>query len=570
MKWIIKGLIGIVLVALLIFAMHWAYLYVIPKWAKISFYSYLALGVFSITAGLFWLRKITGDSGNLIGSFLGSFEKAKSKPSFLTKARNIGAFIVACLEGVLVWPPGVVKGLGPRFRKEVGQPGRFLRIVATQSNEHPNALFALGFILMAYALGYLHVTGHGYGKLFVGLMTASVVFRHIRYSLAIPGLPVTLRRTSGSPYLIFLIIVVADFLTLVLGFALLKNGKAPPDVNLQDFMSTTLGLYKGQEISYLLNGRHLSPIEIAIGTAGLLFYLALLQIALHFRDFRRTDEDYLWLAGQHIGLGAFTTALKYSTQVQSSVLEKNASQALSFLGVNQVEKAREKIAALSEDQRVGQPPALFMLELCAYAPVPENVVASVFLQAIQDKVPDVRFQDTIHVVVLANPAFAPEFEALLRPHQGDYPLTYARLLWLSGLQPAALDTLKMASPGSELEEIVRLTLRLIISLDSPESTQAQNSQVFRQWANSDLPVVRNLLTALAKPWEKLVVFGQLNLVLIDAEKFGKEREQEISFLLGELRCQIENDPQIAVHLKAMEIRLQNLRREKTDSSQPTR
>lgn len=43
-----------------------------------------------------------------------------------------------------------------------------------------------------------------------------------------------------------------------------------------------------------------------------------------------------------------------------------------------------------------------------------------------------------------------------------------------------------------------------------------------------------------------------------AEDLGKERRQEISFLMDDLKTQIEKDPQAEVSLKAMEIRFKEL------------
>ena len=77
------------------------------------------------------------------------------------------------------------------------------------------------------------------------------------------------------------------------------------------------GLYQGKDLLQALYGRHLTLMEIAVGSAGLLFYLALLGIVLHWKEFRRGDEDYMWLAGQYNALGDFNTAIKYNKQIKT-------------------------------------------------------------------------------------------------------------------------------------------------------------------------------------------------------------------------------------------------------------
>lgn len=165
----------------------------------------------------------------------------------------------------------------------------------------------------------------------------------------------------------------------------------------------------------------------------------------------------------------------------------------------------------------------------AIARISESVVASLFEQAITEKVSDAYLQDPTQILFQAYPTIFDQLGPILAKHKIDYPITNAQLLMLIGQSGAAIDTLEAASPGTDLEEIVRLVLLLRAYLANPNSTGDQDVQIFRKWADSKLPDIRNSLSGVAKPLEKVMVYGQLRLVFFGG-RGPRERKTARDFL----------------------------------------
>jgi hypothetical protein len=549
MKWIGRTLAALIVVGLLIFVVHLVHVYLIPHWAAILFYVYLIFGLLLMASGQLFLSKSIAHSGGFRELFIQSFAKAGAAQSLLSTIRNLASGIIVFLSGILIWPIGFGAYLKPEIRKVMGSGRIYVNTVALQSIEHHGAFFCLLSIALVYLGGYAGLKGHGYGIKFAFIITISVVLRDMVYSLQVGGLPAKLRRVSTSPYLVFVAIMLMDFLSLAGGFALIKAGDAH-SVTLQQVIVTSKELYQGKDLMEILYGRHLSLIELTIGSAGLVFYGALLGIVLHLKEFQRRDEDFLWLASQYNALGNFNKAIKYSNQIKARTPEAEAVQLISLLGVNQLDKARQKAAQLSTE---GTPPTLTMLETAALSPVPLTVTISLFTLALSEKMGDVLLQDSVTILVETYPGITGKLAEIIAPHKTEYPLTYAELLLDAGQAKAALQMLE--SPMTGLAEMLRLVKQLRAFI-----LENEEPPVFEQWAETNLPRVRTLIGALTAPWEKLIAVGQLTVVLFIAERLGKERVEEISYLLDELKSQVSIDPQLATGVKALEIRLKMLQK----------
>lgn len=549
MRWIGRILGTLIVVGLLVFVGHLAYVYLFPHWAGIVFYSYLIFGGLLLGFGQLSLAKSLHAKG-FREFFVDSLVKAAAEKSLLSTARNAAISILSFLGAIPIWPFGLVSYLKPEIKKTLGKGRTFVNTFAVQSIEHYAAMFSLLSIALIYAGEYAGLRGHGYGIRFALIITLSVAIRDTVYAIQPGGLPAKLRRVSASPYLLFLSIIFMDFLSLAGGFALVKAGSAHA-VTLQSLLATGKELYQGKDLLEILYGHHLSLMELTIGSAGLVFYGALLGIVLHMKEFKRQDEDYLWLSQIYNALGDFNKAIKYNNQIKGRTPEVESVQLVSLLGVNQIDKARQKAAHLATN---GMPPTLVMLETAALSPIPAQVTVSLFAKALEEKMPDVFLQDGGVVLTQSDPEIIGRLAPIIDPHKADYPLTYAQLLLDQGDPEAALRVLN--TPMSGFAEIVRLIKRLTASI-----TEKEDPQVFEQWAETSLAKIQDLILALTTPWEKLMALGQLNAALFIAEKLGQHKVQEISYLMDELKVQMANDPTLATSLKAMEIRFKDLHKE---------
>jgi hypothetical protein len=220
MKWIGRTLVVLVLLALIVFAVYLVYNFVLPNLGGILFFIYLIFGlVFAVIGAGVFVRDAAKSKG-LKDTILSSIGKAASKPTLLATSRNIATALVTMVDDVITWPAAMATGITTRSPEDPLTPQRFVLWQSIRLTEHFSAVFALSVLLIGYILGLVGVTGNGYGRAFIALMLLSVVLRHIRHSVETEGLPVRLRRKSGSSYLVFLLIILADFSSLVFAFAL--------------------------------------------------------------------------------------------------------------------------------------------------------------------------------------------------------------------------------------------------------------------------------------------------------------------------------------------------------------
>jgi hypothetical protein len=335
----------------------------------------------------------------------------------------------------------------------------------------------------------------------------------------------------------------------------------PSNITERDITLAAEGLFRFRELTRLLSGVQLSFTEVMIGLAGLLFYLALLRIVLRFKDFRRTDADYHWLASRHNMLGDFAKALRYLANVKSRTAETEVIHIIGLLGVNQIGRAEERTKVLISQN--GEQPTIdsifqIMLDACFLAPIPEGIIASLISAAVENRVADFRLQDAVWFFLMSYPQSATSVENALLQHKDGFPLAYARLLILLDRPSDALHLLEKATPGTELEELIRLVMQLQVCLLNPDTSRDEDTQTFQIWAESNLPTIRDLLANLAQPWEKAIAFGQLGILRAFASQLGKDREQEIAFLADEVKAQTTADPKADLLARSMEIRLNSL------------
>ncbi len=559
-------LLVLILIGLLIFVSYFVYRLVRPRWVPLAFYTYLGAGIFFEVVGRLWIRNEIAKSRSLKDQIVSSYHEALARPQLLTKARETIASIAGMLAAVVAWPATILAGFDlaffrKRFNNEPVHIKSYLVSQSLRLLDFHHSAFALIVTLSMYAIAIAGGSGHGYGRAFIMVMGSSVVLRHIRYSVVTEGLPIGLRRLSTNPYLVFLLIAVCDFLTLTLSFAILTADTVSLAFDQQHLLATAISLYRFQELIRILSGQALSFAQILTGIAGLLFYLALLRIAMSFRDFRRDDEDYHWLAARQNMLGNFAAGFRFLRRVKSITKTTEWHAVTSLLGLNEIERAERRAQSFLIQDGVSPTSDLtfsLMAHASFYAPIPDDSVLSLVRHGLEKQVSDIILQDT--TVVFASNS-KPVLEGLVEiftPLHSKYPLTSAQLMILTNDNASAITLLDQAKPGSELEEITRLVMKLRATVADPTTTDEEDAEAFLHWIETTFPTIRELLPSLLQPTDKIIAFGQLAVLKKIATILGQERVQEqLTFILDELKEQLSGQTGESV-IKALEIRLDSI------------
>lgn len=564
MRRINQGLIILAFVALLIFLGYLGYRFVLPRWVPIAFYAYLALGLFLQVAGVLVLYREFKKAHSIKDTIINSFEQAKERRQLLTRLREAAAHTSGFLEIILVWPANAVADFDLAFirRRIREEPIQIKEYVVSQSlrfKDLHHSTFALVMTLITYAIAIGGVRRQDYFRAFITIMGASVVLRHIRYSVTTQSLPTSLRRLSASPYVVFILIAVCDFLTLTFSFAVISADALPSALTWQHLSATAIGLYRFRELAGILSGEVLSFTQIMTGMAGLLFYLALLRIAMRFRDFRRDDDDYHWLAARQNLLGDFNAALRYLRRVEERTMTTGWHTIMALIGLNEVERAAhqaELYLGLLGAPATNQNVFAVMYRVCLHGPIPDDSVVSLIRYGIQHEVADLSLQDAVNVLGLNSQSLVEPLSRVVSPVESKYPLTSAALMITADNTAGAIVLLDKATPGSELEEITRLVMRLRASLEDPNTTDEEDAETLRRWIESTFPTVRELLPSISQATDIVIAFGQLAALKVHAANLGEERlKGQITFLLGDLKEKVSGESDAEFLVKSIEYRL---------------
>jgi len=546
--------------AILAFVVYGTCRFLLPHWPPILFYSYVILGVVvSVLGAVVLFRDLakTQDTKDRIKSAIADVTQKRSLPN---KVRSATATAALTVGSAIVWPVDVLRGIVDTLRAGLTRGKQHILRQSLQSAEQHRSLFVAICISSIYLLGLHGFSGHGYGRLFVYILGASVILRHISYSVELDGLPMRLRRTTGSPYVTFLEIVLADFVSLVLSFTLFSSPRAPSQMTFSDIHSTAVSLYQFKELYKLLTGVKLTFAQVAIGSAGLLFYLALFRILTRVKDFRRSDEDYHWLASRQFMLGNFAAGLRYLNSIEKPIPETEFHRVLGLLGVNEIEKAEETARRVIE-QKGDKPTTDQVFSVLGgaplFVPLPEHVIFALMTKAIEDGVSDVYLMDAVGMMAADSLVLRDRLLELLLPTKSDHPLTISLLLILSDKPLDALAVVQQATPGTELEEIVRLVMQLRASLLNPNTSYEEDSQTLAKWRDSDLQTVRSILPNLSSKREKALAYGQVGGIRPLALVFDKQTEQELTYLADQLKAEVRGDAIAEMMVKVTEQRIES-------------
>jgi hypothetical protein len=176
----------------------------------------------------------------------------------------------------------------------------------------------------------------------------------------------------------------------VLYVTVATTAKPIAEIPFGSLIPTGYKLARSQDLTDLLIARQFSPSLLIPSMVWLVFSAAVVGSLLHVKDFRRGDDDLVWLARQQLVLGNFSNA----AQQLSSVDENTADSCLiaALLGVNDVDGAMAAARRLTGYKKYGDtsPRGVFgsaMMPAIVY-PVPIHVTVEVLVRAAKTDIAD--------------------------------------------------------------------------------------------------------------------------------------------------------------------------------------
>jgi hypothetical protein len=346
----------------------------------------------------------------------------------------------------------------------------------------------LVLVLVAYGIAYVAPTEIHWTRAFLFVMGVNTMLRLVRYVVGCMPLPAQLRRSTLKPYLAFVVVAVTDLLSLALilnGILNWKRGEVASWLAIWNIirrlcLTDSLGLVKD-----VLNGNEPRLADVLLTGMGMLYGGALLKALLKFKEFERSDPDYIQMAASWNLLGRYTNALKALEKIEEPSTDTYIEQAKAHIGSGQLEKAWEECKYIS-DVKFGRlrPGGTFMVLVgCAFGiPLKTETYVEIMRCGIENS-PDLVVCDSLNLCLTtlgAKPqAFSPLFSDPAVAKR--LPLCYGTLLIAEGKAKEARSWLDHLEPLRAAEKIEHLNLDLWATFNDPTITAQRKIDYIDEW-----------------------------------------------------------------------------------------
>jgi hypothetical protein len=476
--------------------------------------------------------------------------------SKLSRAQK-AAGLIGVFSSTLAWP-----GLIPKYDQFKSRTSN-LQYGARSQLEPRDGRVAATMLIVLLIIGLLERLGVVWSNLAgvtLAIFLIAILLRHISYVFG--SLPERLRRSQYDPLRSFLLVAFCDAIAITLCVTLLRSWRQPSETNWGEIRITALELFNTPHQVTDIAG--LTILQIAIAMVGLLYYIAVVKSGSGLKQFKRTDKDIRDLANLSVSAGNVTQARAWMKKEQSRNLESYVVDARIALAEGNFDEAvgsiRRNLRAKGEDD---SPDSIniALISLASFTPMAPSLVTS-FLRYLIDNSSDV-----IASLALDNPIFlGNEREKLAKDlldlcPEATFPLTRSVLMALLNDAGEAIAILGRATPGSEIEELMRLVWQCMLVLIDPKTTVDETSRYIDRWFDESFPIVREAARGIEGMYRlgalSRLVLLQLNLDLF-TERYGLKDDDSKNELRGrlllELAGQLAESDDILNRLRAFHLK----------------
>jgi hypothetical protein len=385
-------------------------------------------------------------------------------------------------------------------------------------------------------------------------MVVGTTLRHAAYSAATVPFPALLRRAYSNPYLVFVLILVADYAVLTFALTALAFPKPLHDIRLSDLGNTAIHLWHGWEAPMaLFKEQRLSGLEILLALPPVFLDLALLEIIRNFGEFRRKDEDYIWLAQKENRLARFSTALRHLSNVKSQSTEARLAEIVSLIGVNQIAEAEKLARAFLETQHNPNTPERVlnvMMGAITAEPVSMGSRLALVKWAIGAGVMESSLVGSFYFFNWGD--YFDELMDTITAAEDRYPIANAIIAFQNNKVDEALALLEKPSIQKPSDKIYALSSRLEVRVKNPAATPAQQLKIFRDFMANDLPQITKLFELCTEELERLAAVSSILALIPMARGLDPDVVEQLSYVADRFKGTIK-DEDLLVAIRALDL-----------------
>jgi hypothetical protein len=551
MKILIRGIILILIAALVGLLAYAFWRYVLPYWAPILFYLYLILGGLQGILSIIVVSRSLLRPADISQAITQSIYSVTA--DLITKTRIIIQMITAIPVDIMCWPLNIIYGIFTRGEN----PSSSFRELSARANmisiDLRSSIYAFSMVSLLFILSHIGINGHGYGSYIVILFGISIFFRHIGYAITPGGLPRKIRRISNNPYAHFALISLMDFSVIVSSTALFSNIPSLYSVSLKNIFEASKSFFALSDIQTLIENHELSKNQLIIAIFAVVFNISVLSTIARYKEFRRDDEDLIWIATLKMITRNFSEAVRTLVKIKHPTQVSESLSIGAYLGVNNIETAleiAEKIAKSTEKNPNIDTIFVAISNVVMQYQIPKFVLEKVVKIGVQRYVSDYLLMSVIMATFGDTEAIA--LRSTFVGVEANYPLSLSLVDVAEEKFDAARQRLREATPGSEVEEALRLVNLLMLMIGTKETTHEEDEVLFSEWLENDLQKIKSIIPSLSDLMHLSALLGSFTVFLESIERFEHlGHNEEIRFLYNSLTDQIEKNHKSSHLIKFM-------------------
>lgn len=560
-----KAMIGLGACLIGIALLVGAWLLLVRFWAPILFWGYCAVAllifIISIRGNLALLRPKSILDPLAIESEVIRAQVGRSR---FQKFRLFTLQFLTSIADAIAWPTTLL-GVGVGFFKYgvgKGQIGSraFLAAFALNSPIATTAVATCVMALCVAATDRLLPPGVGYRRNFLLLLALAVMVRNLTYILNFTNLPTVLRRSIGDPYFRFILIGVANLLTLILAFGTWSAWEAGQVLSFERLRSVTVDLLTLAKLrAAALDGAAIGMLDLLASLAGALYLVSGFKTIFEHQQFKRETEDLHSIAANQISLGNPREARRWLDKVQKREPLTYELYVSVYLALGDAEQAEHMVKALLEENKVepaAQPQETIrvLIGSAAGAPISRERLADLLRRWFSAGHPDLFLHNGIGTILSQERLTPAELLSLFpddaAAHHG---LSLALVLMAANDHRGSAKVLREYKAPNDLEEFARICqlFRCLVA-DTLDNASAEAFEELVAWRRSDAPGLFQLARKSRNDYERLLVIENLYLIRDLAEVMDVDGAARWEALIQEIKDELGGDERVLTTLRAVE------------------
>jgi len=554
-----KTLIKIILGILAIGLIYVAWLFLKSFWAPTLFWIYIVIAIifFIVSAFGIWFvygRKTSNIEQGIIQTGIPS--------NWFMKIRFLSATMLQIITGAIAWPAESLRFLIGHYKyRLLSEDARTLAFKARISLNPLEALVALTvtfMVILTYLADLILPSPAKFRCIFLALLAAHVMLRHLSYIVNTQPLPALLRKSSGSPYIRFVIIAFADILTLVLTFTGYFVWKNDGQLTMAQLWKMGIDIITFSELrEALLSGAQISMFDFFKGLAGLMFCIAGLRSVFKFREFNRNSEDLNALAINHILIGQFKEAKNWLSKIKDPGAITQNLYAIMHMEMGNLERAEKTVRKATSLTKMGEESSddeVFntLIGFASLMPINPKMLLKIFKKWFSKNAADAVLSSSILLVIRQNRLSPADVENLFSEDDSSkrFPLSYSIFLFNTDKVSDAKQILESLNPSSVIDKIVRYFLIHACCLEAP-TDEDMKSEIMK-WHKESFPKLKQYLSDLVNDLERIITLEYLYIVA-DYYEFMKLGDiSEFHMLSNNIRQQISKNEKTDFAIRFLE------------------